>query len=228
MVGIPWLDALLGSWWLYPALYGLVVADAFLVVIPGEVAVAALGALAASTGTPSFWLLIPVAAAGALTGDLACYGIGRWVGIDRWRWQREGRTGAAIARVRDVVLRRPAALIFTARYIPFARIAVNLSVGAAKLPLSRYLVLAAIAGIGWALYQVGVGTIFGTVFRDQPILAVLCSIVVAVTLGLVVDRIVAAIQVARARRSARASTAEISEPAPGSTPEPDRSDDRAP
>ncbi len=239
-MGIPWLDALLGSWWLYPVLYGLVVADAFLVVIPSEVAVAALGALAASTGTPSLWLLVPVAALGALTGDLACYAIGRWIGIDRWRWQREGRTGAAIARIRDVVLRRPAALIFTARYIPFARIAVNLSVGAARLPLPRYLLLAAIAGLGWALYQVGVGTVFGTVFREQPVIAVLCSIVVAIALGLVVDRIVAAIQARVSRRShpreptglPASSTGDeaVSAAAPtsGTEPEPDRSADRAP
>ncbi len=201
-MGIPWLDELVGSWWLYPAIYALVVADAFLVVIPSEVVVAALGAISATTGSPPLWLLIPVAALGALSGDLACYAIGRWVGLDRWRWQREGRTGAAIARVRAVVLRRPAALIFTARYIPFARIAVNLSVGAARLPAPRYLVLAAIAGLGWALYQVGIGTVFGNVFRDQPVIAVICSIVVAIGLGLVVDRIVAAIQARRSRRAA--------------------------
>ena len=207
-MGIPWLDAVVGSWWLYPALYGLVVADAFLVVIPGEIAVAALGALGAATGSPPLWLLIPVAALGALTGDLACYAIGRTVGLDRWRWQREGRSGAAIARVREVVLRRPAALVFTGRYIPFARIAVNLSVGAARLPFPRYLALAAVAGLGWALYQAGIGSLFGAVLRENPLVAVLCSIVAAIGLGLLVDRLVAAIaarrSVVRAQREALA------------------------
>lgn len=201
-MGIPWLDGLIGSGWLYPALYLFVVADAFLVVVPSEVAVAALGALAVSTGTPSIWLVLLVAALGALSGDLACYGIGRSVGIERWRWQRDGRTGAAIARVRGVVLHRPAALIFTARYIPFARIAVNLSVGAAALPLPRYVPLAAAAGLGWALYQVGIGTAFGTVLGDHPVVAVLCSIVVAIGLGIVVDRIIALVQRKRTRRAA--------------------------
>lgn len=195
---IPWLDALIGSWWLYPALYALVVADAFLVVVPGEIAVAALGALAMSTDPAALWLLIPVAAAGALTGDLACYGVGRAVGLDRWRWQREGRLGAAVARVRSVALRRTAALVFTARYIPFARIAVNLSIGAARLPLRRYLPLAAGAGLAWACFQVGVGTAFGAVFREHPLLAVIASAVAALGLGLVIDRAVAAV---RARRT---------------------------
>lgn len=196
-MGIPWLDALVGSWWLYPALYLLVVADAFLVVVPGEIAVAALGALAMSTDPAALWVVIPVAAAGAFTGDVACYAIGRRVGLERWRWQREGRTGAAIARVRGVVDRRTAMLVFTARYIPFARIAVNLSVGAARLPLRRYLPLAAAAGLAWALFQVGVGTVFGAVLRGQPLLAVACSVAAALLLGLAVDRALALIRAAR-------------------------------
>ena len=192
-MGIPWLDAIVGSWWLYPALYALVVADAFLVLIPGEVAVAALGALAMSTDPAAIWIIVPVAAAGALTGDFACYAIGRSVGLTRWRWQREGRTGAAIARMRGIVDRRTAVLIFTARYVPFARIAVNLSIGAARLPLRRYLPLAAAAGLAWALFQVGIGTVLGAVFRGQPVLAVLTSIAVALLLGLGVDRIIASV-----------------------------------
>jgi hypothetical protein len=38
-----------------------------------------------------------------MIGDGLCYLIGRHIGLDRWRWQREGRVAAAIARVRDTV-----------------------------------------------------------------------------------------------------------------------------
>jgi len=190
-VDVTWIEALAASWWLYPALYALVVADAFLVVVPSEVAVAALASIATTVGSPPPWALIPVAAAGALTGDLACYTIGRLVGLERWRWQREGRTGAGIARLRDVVSKRTAVLIFTARYVPFARIAVNLCVGAARVPLARYVPLAGAAGLCWALYNAAIGTVFGAVFREQPVLALGGSIVVAIALGLVVDRAIA-------------------------------------
>ena len=122
-----------------PVLFALVVGDAFLVVLPSETAVVALGALSAATGSPPWWLIIPVAAAGAVIGDALCYLIGRRVGLDRWRWQREGRTGAAIERVRIALHRRTAVLVFTARYVPFARIAVNLAAGAGRVPLRRYL-----------------------------------------------------------------------------------------
>ena len=193
-----WLASLAASPWLLPALFTLVVGDAFLVVLPSETLVVALGALAATTGSPALWLVVPVAAAGAVVGDGLCYLIGRGVGLDRWRWQRTGRVAAAIERTRSAVHRRTALLVFTARYVPFARIAVNLAAGAGRVPLRRYLPLSAAAGIAWASYNVAIGAIIGSVLRDSPVLAIVVSIPVAIVLGLVVDR---AITVLDARRA---------------------------
>ncbi|WP_448809587.1 DedA family protein [Agromyces bauzanensis] len=185
-----WISALAASPWLLPALFGLVVADAFVVVLPSETAVVALGALAASTGSPEAAAIIPIAAAGAVVGDGACYLIGRRIGLDRWRWQREGRIGAALARARVGVHRRTAVLVFTARYVPFARIAVNLAAGAGRVPLPRYLPLSLGAGIAWAAYNVGIGAVVGSSLGDAPLAAVAISIPLAISLGLVVDRVV--------------------------------------
>lgn len=196
-----WLIALAASPWLLPMLFGLVVADAFLVIVPSETAVVALGALAAASGSPNLWLVIPVATAGAIVGDSLCYLIGRAVGLDRWRWQRTGRIGAALQRVRTVMLSRTAVLVFTARYIPFARIAVNLSAGAARLPYGRYLPLSAAAGLGWALYNTGIGAAFGTGLREQPLLAIVLSVLVAIILGVLIDVLINRIARARARRN---------------------------
>ena len=148
-----WLLSIAGSPWIYAALFLLVVADAFLVVLPSETLVVALGALAAAGAEPSVFLLVPVAAVGALVGDSLCYLIGTRIGIDRWAWQRRGRLATASARARATVRSRPAVLIFTARYIPYARIAVNLSAGAAGVPVRRFLPLAAAAGTAWAVYN---------------------------------------------------------------------------
>ena len=176
--------------WLFLILFLLVVADAFLVVLPSETAVVALAALAGSTGSPQLSVLIPVAALGAIVGDSCCFAIGRAVGHDRWRWQRHGRLGAALSRARSTVLARPASLIFTARYIPFARIAVNLSAGAVGLRYRRFLPLSVAAGIGWALYNCAIGLFFGRLLGQTPVLAIVVSIVVAVALGITVDLIV--------------------------------------
>ena len=106
--------------------------------------------------------------------------------------------GAAVARVRRTVLSRPAALIFTARYIPFARIAVHLSAGAAGMAYRRYLPLSAAAGCGWALYNAAVGLLFGRLLSATPLLAIAVSIVVAITLGVTIDLIVSRRHSARA------------------------------
>jgi membrane-associated protein len=181
---------LASSPWIYPALFVLVVADAFFVVLPSETVVVALGALAGATGQPMVLLLLPVAAVGATVGDSVCYLIGRRIGIDRWGWQRRGLIAAALTRVRATVLIRPAVLIFTARYIPYARIAVNLSAGAVGLPLRRFLPLTAAAGSAWAVYNLGVGALFGAALSDTPLLAIAVSVVVAVALGVTVDLVV--------------------------------------
>ena len=184
-----WLLSIAGSPWIYAALFLLVVADAFLVVLPSETLVVALGALAAAGAEPSVFLLVPVAAVGALVGDSLCYLIGTRIGIDRWAWQRRGRLATASARARATVRSRPAVLIFTARYIPYARIAVNLSAGAAGVPVRRFLPLAAAAGTAWAVYNVVVGAVFGRALPGNPVLAIILSVAVAISLGIAVDLI---------------------------------------
>ena len=181
---------LASSPWLYPLVFALVVGDAFLVVLPSETVVVALGALAGATGTPWPAVLVPVAAVGAVTGDLLCFLIGRRVGLDRWAWQRRGRVAAALGRAQRTVERRTAVLIFTARYIPFARIAVNLSAGASGIPLGRFLPLSAAAGLGWAIYNVAIGAGFGAALRAQPVLAIVLSVAVAITLGVIADVVI--------------------------------------
>lgn len=186
-----WLAALALSPWLLPGLFLLVVGDAFLVVLPSETVVVALAALAGATGSPPLVPLVVVAAAGAIVGDALCFAIGRRAGLDRWRWQRMRPVRAAIDRARQAVLTRPAVLIFTARYVPFARIAVNLTAGASGLSPRRFLPLSAAAGVAWALYNTVVGAFFGSVLADLPVLAVAISVVVAIALGLAIDALVA-------------------------------------
>jgi membrane protein DedA with SNARE-associated domain len=115
------------SAWALPLLFGLVLADAFLVVVPGEAAVTAFGALAVSHGDPSLVGVVVVASVAALCGDAACYLLGRTIGLRRWRWMRRPQVQAAFAWAHARLERRAALVLFTARFIPFARIAVNLT-----------------------------------------------------------------------------------------------------
>lgn len=185
--------------WALPLLFALVLGDAFLVVVPGEAAVTALGALAVSEGRPALAAIVLVAAAAALAGDGACYLVGRTIGLQRWRWMRAPRSQAAFAWARLRLERRAALVLFTARFIPFARLAVNLTAGATRLPAPRYLAVAALAVLAWALYQALVGAVVATLVPGGPVAAVVVSVAVAVGLGLAVDAVLA--RRLRARRS---------------------------
>ncbi|WP_203582209.1 DedA family protein [Microbacterium hibisci] len=177
--------------WALPLLFALVLGDAFLVVIPGEAAVTAFGALAVSQGEPALVGIVVVAAAAAVCGDAACYLVGRTIGLERWRWMRTSKARAAFGWARLRLERRGALVLFTARFIPFARLAVNLTAGATKLGAPRYLAVAGLAALAWALYQALIGAVVATFVPGGPVVAVVVSVVFAVGLGLTVDAVLA-------------------------------------
>jgi len=195
-----WVTDLVHSPVLFPALFLLVVADAFVVILPSETAVVALATLSEATGSPSLWPLIAVSAVGAIVGDSLCYLIGQRVGFDRWAWQRTGKGGAALERARTTILSRPAVLIFTARYVPFARIAVNFSAGACGLRYRRFLPLSVAAGAGWAAYNCLIGAFFGHLMGRYPLAAIAVSVAVAIIIGLSVDLIARRVSLTLAAR----------------------------
>lgn len=168
----------------------LVFGDAFLVVVPGEVAVTALGAAAATAGAPPLWAVIVCAGASAAAGDVACYLLGRLAGTDRWRWMRTARVRGALAAARRRLDGGLATVLFTARFVPFARLAVNLVAGASRVPPARYLALVSVAALGWAAYQASVGAAVAALLPGGVLVAVPVSIAVAVGLGLLIDLIV--------------------------------------
>ena len=171
------LSTIAASPWALVAMFGLVLGDAFLVVIPGETAVTALAALSVVTGEPRLLGIIAVAALAAFLGDTVCYLVGRRVGLERWAWMRRPRIAGAFSWARARLARSTAAIVFTARFIPFARLAVNLTAGASGVTAPRYLPLAALVA---------------TLLPDAPVLAILASIAVALLLGVALDAALAA------------------------------------
>lgn len=193
-----WLQAVAASPWALCGMAALVFADAFVVVVPGEAAVTAFGALAVAHGAPPLGGVVLVAAAAAFAGDLSCYLVGRAVGVERWRWMRGPRVRTALEWARARLERNAAAVLFTARFVPFARLAVNLAAGAARVPPARYLGVAALAASAWAVYQAVVGAVVAALVPGGAVVAVLVSVAVAVGLGVGIDVVLAR----RARRRA--------------------------
>lgn len=192
---------LANSPWIHPLVFALTLLDAFLVVVPSETVVVALGALSASSGAPDLWVLGPVAALAAVLGDSLTFALGRRLGVSPPGWMSRPRIAAALAWAGRALDRRAVVVLLTARFVPFGRIAVNLTAGATGFRYRRFLALTAIAGSAWAAYNLAIGAVFGTVFREQPLLAVGVSIVVAVGLGLAADAVSARIGAIRSRRA---------------------------
>lgn len=179
-------DLLTGPWALI-AMSALVLGDSFFVVVPGEIAVTALGAVSSSSGVPALWAVIGCAGVAAAAGDAACYLVGRTVGTERWRWMRSPRVRQALAWAGRRLDRGTASVLFTARFVPFARLAINLVAGASRIHPGRYLCLVTVAAFGWAAYQASVGAIVAALVPGGPVVAVVVSVAVALALGAVID-----------------------------------------
>ena len=73
--------------------------------------------------------------------------------------------------------------------MPLGRVAVNLTAGATGFPPRRFVGLAALAAATWAAWSVGVGALAGHWLEGNPLLGSAAGIVVALALGLAVDRV---------------------------------------
>ena len=180
--------------WALAALAGLVFADAFLVVVPGEIAVTALGAVAVSHGLPPLWAVIVVGGAAAFAGDVCCYLGGRLLHPRRWRPLQRPSVLRAMDWGASRLRTHAATAVFTARFIPFGRLAVNLSAGAAHVPAVRYLPIAGLAAVAWAAFQALVGAAIASVLPGGTFTAVLVSIAVAVAVGWAIDAALARVR----------------------------------
>lgn len=192
--------------WLLLVMFAVAIIDGFFPPIPSETVLVGAAAAAASTGDLAIVApLALVAALGAWIGDNLTYAIGRAVGTNRFAWMRRPRVAAAFDRARSGLSRRGAPLILGARYIPVGRVAVNMSAGALGYPWRRFVALSALAAVTWAVYSTGVGMLAGNVFAGQPMLGAIIGIVLALVVGLVIDRI-AAVRRSRAASGEAAPT----------------------
>ena len=178
--------------WLYLVLLTVTVVDGFFPPVPSETVLVAAAAVLASTG--EFWALVPlglIAALGAAIGDNIAFALGRWLGTTRWAWMRRPRVASTFAHAERALHDRSAALILGARYIPVGRVAVNMSAGALHFPWRRFVPLSAVAGISWSALSLVIGLLAGSWVTDQPLVSAGIGIVVALAIGLIIDRVTA-------------------------------------
>lgn len=164
--------------------------DGFFPPVPSEMILVAAVAAAASTGDATIIAVVSlVAAIGATIGDNIAYAIGRRVGTTRFRWMRKPRVVTALERSRRSLTHRGIPLLLGARYIPVARVAVNMSAGALGYPRRRFVPLSIVSGVGWAAYNAIIGVVAGQWLQGQPLLSAALGVVFALVVGVAIERI---------------------------------------
>ncbi|WP_320065821.1 DedA family protein [Micromonospora sp. RTGN7] len=153
--------------WAYLALLGLLVADAFVPVIPTQAVMITGGALTVYGGL-SLPLTIGVGALGVFVGDLACYLLGRSA-PDR-QSPRSAEPGWARRMAGRITrrLRRPGPLvILLCRFVPGGRMAACFSAGRSRYPYRLFLGYEALAACSWATYGALVGHLGGKALTES-------------------------------------------------------------
>ncbi|RZU63929.1 membrane protein DedA with SNARE-associated domain [Microterricola gilva] len=199
------LLATVSSPFVYLVVFAIVVIDGFFPPVPSESIVVVAAAVGVSTGAPNPVLIVVLAAIGAAVGDNIAYWLGRRVGTNRFRWMRHARAVSALDWADRGLSRSAASMLLVARYIPVGRIAVNMTAGATGFSHRRFWPLTVLAGTCWAVYSVLIGVLAGHWVKEQPLLGAAIGVVIALGLGLVIDRLTTA--VARRREAAAAQHA---------------------
>jgi membrane protein DedA with SNARE-associated domain len=179
------VDLISDAWWTYPFLFLFALLDAVIPIIPSETAVITASVAAATTGNLDIWLIVFVAAVGAVVGDNIGYEVGKrakpWVDRRFSGPKAHERLGWA----RRQLAERGVGLVIVARFIPGGRTAVTVTAGMTAMNHAKFFFATVISGVLWASYAAALGYYGGTRFEDSPTKALLLASGIAlVVLGL--------------------------------------------
>lgn len=199
------LLAAAGQPWIYAAVALACLVDGFFPPIPSESLVVGLASLGASQGGRGLWLLLAAAVLGAFAGDSLAYVLGRGMGTARFKWMRRPLMQRAFSQAGRELKLRPVSMLLVARFVPVARVAVNLTAGATGYRYGRFAAVSALSATLWGAYSVGIGALAGKWLQEYPVWGLVIAILVAGALGLFIDKVAAALRGRRGRRQAAPS-----------------------
>ncbi|PPQ29663.1 DedA family protein [Rhodopila globiformis] len=142
----------------YGAIFGGVLLESTGLPLPGESLMIAAALYAATTHHLDIFILVPVAAAGAICGDQIGYFVGRWIGYRLLaHWGRKiGLTDERLGLGRYLFRRYGSVVVFFGRFVAVLRTFAALLAGANRMPWHSFLLWNALGGIGWtSLYGFG-------------------------------------------------------------------------
>jgi membrane-associated protein len=161
------LVAQLGPWF-YVVMFAIIFAETGLVVtpfLPGDSLLFALGALAATPGSPiSLPLMIALLIAAAVLGDAVNYAIGYRVGPAVFRYEKSWLFNKGhLLKAQAFYEKYGSKTIILARFVPIVRTFAPFVAGIGKMTYSRFGLYNVVGGVAWVLICVLAGVAFGQV-----------------------------------------------------------------
>jgi membrane protein DedA with SNARE-associated domain len=157
MISLQGIDDLLRQYG-YAAVFAGVTLESIGLPLPGESLMIAAAVYVAVTHQLNIFLLVGVAAAGAICGDQIGYFIGRQIGLRALaRWgNRLGLTDQRLELGRYLFRRYGAHVVFFGRFVAVLRTFAALLAGANGMPWHRFLLWNSLGGAAWtSLYGFG-------------------------------------------------------------------------
>ncbi len=172
-------------------------------VVPTGAVVGAAAAIATTTPHLSLPVVVLLATAGALLGDLVTFGVAKAGSGTALRFLERGQAPERLASARAQFTARGSMLVVIGRLVPAGRIPVLLAAGALGYPWRRLVPAALVACVLWALAYSALGILSGGLF-DNPLIATLLAAVLVLLVGAVSSFVASRV---RRRRAAKADAA---------------------
>lgn len=168
----------------YPLLGLGVFVGSVIPIVPTGAVVGAAAAVAMTTPHLSLPLVVLIATAAALAGDLITYGVARLGSDAAVRWVTRRQSTERLDAARTTFARRGWQVVVVGRLLPAGRIPVLVAAAALAYPWRRLVPAAALAALLWALAYSVLGVVSGGLF-DNPLVATLVATVLVLLVGAV-------------------------------------------
>lgn len=162
-----WIESFTGDPFFYFVVFIIALLDSVFPVVPSETTLI-LGGIAAGQGSLNIFLVIGLAAFGAMIGDSIAYLLGdRAGGWARNRLAGSEKGAKRLAWAEEQLATRGGLLLITGRFIPGGRTMITFASGLTSQPYRKFLMFDALACVLWAVYGGALGYFFGDRFKDS-------------------------------------------------------------
>ncbi|MDQ0379590.1 DedA family protein [Amycolatopsis thermophila] len=169
----------------YPTLFLGVLIGSIVPIVPTGAVVGAAAAVAMTTGHLSLPLVLLLAAAGAMVGDVVTFAIARLGSDAAIRWLARGQKPERLVSAQQRFRRQGWQLVVVGRLLPAGRIPVLLAAGAVAYPWRRLLPATAVACVLWAIAYALLGVVSGGLFDSPLVATLLAAVLVLLVTGVI-------------------------------------------